>query len=91
MFILRYCPRLLAVRSIFLNASELRQITLTIGGSIIVWLISNLTSLDLTKQSSFNISKAAESKQNKQEVGHTMILSPKVSLNKISYPISDTI
>ena len=53
--------------------------TLTIGGSICVRLTSCLTGLDKTEQVKlflFNISKAAESKQNKQEVSCTEILPP---------------
>ena len=47
-------------------------------GNITEQLGCCLTGLDLSKQvncCSFNISKAAESKQNKQEVSRTMILS----------------
>ena len=67
--------------------------TLTIGGSICVRLTSCLTGLDKTEQVKlflFNISKAAESKQNKQEVSCTEILPPygKYSLIYLS-PVID--
>ena len=52
------------------------QRTLTMRGSITVRLNSCLTRLELTKQVKLLFiqqKKAAESKQNKQEVRHTMI------------------
>ena len=52
--------------------------------SIIVWLTSCLTGLHLTKQVNLKLiqhsQKAAKSKQNKQEVGRAVILSPMVSV-----------
>ena len=58
------------------------QRTLTIGGSITVWLNSCLTGLALTKLvncCSFSISKAAKSTQKKQEVSRTVILPLKLA------------
>ena len=56
---------------------KIRQRIVTIGGSITVWLTSCLTGLDLNKQVKLffiQISKAADSAQNKQDVSHTVIL-----------------
>ena len=57
-----------------------------IGESITLQLTSCLTGLDLTKQEnfgSFNISKAAESKQHKQEIRWTVILPLKLGFSAV--------
>ena len=58
-----------------------RQRTITIGGGFTVRLTSSLTGLDLTNQVKLIViqhSKAAESKQNKQEVSRAVIRPPMV-------------
>ena len=59
---------------------EYNQRILTVGGSITVRLTSYLT-----KQ--ISISKAAESKPNKQEVSGTVILNPKLVFFDISHKL----
>ena len=61
-----------------------KQRTPTKGGNITVQLTSFLTGLDLTKQVKlFFISNAAESKHNKLEVIHTVILSLKLLFSDV--------
>ena len=66
------------------------QRTLTIWESINVQLTSCLTGLDSTKHIKLMLiqhKKAAESKQNKQEVSHTVILPIKLVFSGISHQI----